>query len=453
MLAPESHVVVGVSGGADSVCLLFVLRELQKSLSFTLEAVHVNHGLRAGAASDADFVGETCAELGVALRVFSADVAKMARERGVSCEEAGRDYRYECLRAVAGEYKTGVIAVAHHLNDRAETLLFHLFRGSGLRGLSSIRPVRDEIVRPLLCCTRQEIEAYLAERGLPYRTDPSNASEANTRSYIRQQIMPRAEAVNAAAVENMAKTAELAWEADCYLRTQAQAAFGECAAAAAGQIEIDIKIWQGYAPLLQKYVLLLAFEELLPVGRRDISFQHVGGVLELAGGGGSKELHLPSGLRARKEYGKLLLHYPRAKQSQQNSGEYKLNYNSTIPPAPPGFTVAGLGEIAYRTFPLQKNMKIPQNTYTKWFDCDKITSCAVLRRRKRGDYLTVNSAGQRKKLSDYLIDEKVPRARRDELYVLADGPHVLWVCGLRISEHYKVTDKTTTVIEIKILPE
>jgi tRNA(Ile)-lysidine synthase len=444
--------VVGVSGGADSVCLLFVLRELQNSLPFTLEAVHVNHMHREEAAADADFVDDTCKQLGVPLRIFAADVMEMARTQGLSFEEAGRVYRYECLRAVADEYETGVIAVAHHLNDRAETLLFNLFRGSGLRGIAAIRPVRDEIVRPLLCCNRREIEAYLAEHGILYRTDASNASEANTRSYIRQQIMPRAETVNAMAVENMAKTAELAWEAEAYIRAQAQASFDKCATTSPCQIEINIKVLRSFIPLLQKYVLLLAFEGL-SAGRRDISLQHVSDVLELTDGGGSKELHLPYGLRARKEYGKLFLFYPNSGQSQQNSEKYLLSLDLTTPPAVHNFTVAGFGEIVYRTFSLQKNMKIPQNTYTKWFDCDKITKCAVLRRRKRGDYLTVNSAGQRKKLRDYLIDEKVPKARRGELYVLADGSHILWVCGLRISEHYKVTDKTTTVIEINIKPE
>ncbi|MDR0221217.1 MAG: tRNA lysidine(34) synthetase TilS, partial [Lachnospiraceae bacterium] len=334
MIAPQSHVVAGVSGGADSVCLLFVLGEIKKRLPFTMEAVHINHKLREEAEDDAAFVGEICAQLGVSLRVFAADVGEMARAKGLSLEEAGRDYRYECLRMVANEHEAGIIAVAHHLDDRAETLLFNLFRGSGLKGLAGIRPVRGDIIRPLLGCTRQEIEAYLAERGIPYRIDPSNASEANTRSFIRQQIMPRAKEVNPAAVENMAKTADLAAEAERFVREQARAAFRECAGVYRSEraiynrpyvgmstiapvcrggcqppvthIEINIDKLHTFDPFLQKYVLLLAFEELSP-GRQGIALPHVTDVLELAQGGGSKELHLPYGLRAYKEYERLVL--------------------------------------------------------------------------------------------------------------------------------------------------
>jgi tRNA(Ile)-lysidine synthase len=450
MIAPGDHVVAGVSGGADSVCLLFVLWEMKEALSFTLEAVHVNHMLRKEAADDAAFVRETCERLGVAFRVFAADVGEMAHSKGISLEEAGRDYRYECLRAVAREHEAGIIAVAHHLDDRAETLLFNLFRGSGLRGLAGIRPVRDDVVRPLLFCTRQEIEEYLAARDIPYRTDPSNADEAFTRNFIRHQIMPRAHEVNPAVGRHMARTADLAGEADCFIRKQARAALYECASLSAGQSEIDIEKLHGYDIIIQKYVLLLVLEELSPSGGRDISFPHIEDVLALAQGGGSKELHLPSGLRADKEYGRLILHYPGEGQNRQFREVCEFVIDLDTPQKEHNFTVPGLGKIACRTFPAQKNMKFPQKTYTKWFDCGKITSCAVLRHKKRGDFLTIGGEGQRKKLSDYLIDEKIPRARREEMYVLADGPHIMWVCGLRISEHYKITGDTKSVLEVKL---
>jgi tRNA(Ile)-lysidine synthase len=208
LIEPEDHIIIGISGGADSVCLLFILLELQKTLPFTMEAVHVNHLLREDAAEDALFVGELCRKQGVKLRFFSVKVADLAKERGLSIEEAGRECRYECFQEAASAHRKTKIAVAHHQNDCAETVLFNLFRGSGLKGLAGIRPVRDNIIRPLLCCERREIEEYLASRGLSYRSDPSNEEGVFTRNRIRHQLLPLAQEINTAAIKHIAHSAD-----------------------------------------------------------------------------------------------------------------------------------------------------------------------------------------------------------------------------------------------------
>ena len=169
MIVPGDCVVAGVSGGADSVCLLHLLWRLQKEMVFRLNVVHINHGLRAEAGEDAAFVEELCRQWELPFFLREADMPGYAAEHKVSSEEAGRLLRYqafeEILRRIQGE-NAGKIAVAHNAEDRAETMLFHMFRGSGLKGMSAIRPVRESVIRPLLSVSRREIEAYLTDCGL-----------------------------------------------------------------------------------------------------------------------------------------------------------------------------------------------------------------------------------------------------------------------------------------------
>ena len=164
MIRPHDHVVLGVSGGADSVCLLFLLLEYAGKVPLELSVVHVDHGIRPDAAQDAAYVEKLCGERNLPFYLVRADVKGYAEREKCSEEDAGRRLRYEAFCRTAEETGADRIAVAHNCNDRAETMLFHLFRGSGLKGLCGIRPVRREIIRPLLCLEREEIEAYLTER-------------------------------------------------------------------------------------------------------------------------------------------------------------------------------------------------------------------------------------------------------------------------------------------------
>ena len=166
MLTATDSLVVGVSGGADSVCLLFVLLEYRKRIPFSLAVVHVNHGIRQEAVQDESYVKQLCEANQLPFYPFHIKVRELAKQEKCSEEEAGRNARYEAFTRVAKEVGANKIAVAHNCNDRSETMLFHLFRGSGLKGLGSIRPVRDQIIRPILCLERKEIEAYLENQGI-----------------------------------------------------------------------------------------------------------------------------------------------------------------------------------------------------------------------------------------------------------------------------------------------
>ena len=191
MTEPGDGILAGVSGGADSVCLLFLLDELKAELGIRLAAFHLNHGLR-GAEADRDeaYVKEICGRLGVPLAVAHENVAEYAASRGISGEEAGRILRYEHMKEAAERFSCQKTATAHHRDDSAETVLFNMFRGSGLKGLSGIRPVRGEVIRPLLCLSRAEIAGYLEERGIPWCEDSTNGENVYTRNRIRNQLLP-----------------------------------------------------------------------------------------------------------------------------------------------------------------------------------------------------------------------------------------------------------------------
>ena len=178
-------IVVGVSGGADSVCLLRLLDECRTAWELSLVVVHIKHGIRgAEAEADAAFVAEMAEQLSLPFFLVEGDVPALARESGMSEEEAGRQFRYEKLEEIRREQKADCIAVAHHRDDQAETVLFRLFRGSGARGLSGMAPVRDRIVRPLLFAGRQEIEHYLRQQGYPWREDSTNRDTTYSRNQI-----------------------------------------------------------------------------------------------------------------------------------------------------------------------------------------------------------------------------------------------------------------------------
>ncbi len=222
-------VTVGLSGGADSVCLLIVLLELKRLLGIRLQAVHVNHGLR-GAEADRDeaFCRKFCEELGVPFSAANADVRGLAAASGMTEEEAGRNLRYAALQeraaAFAAEGSRAVIAVAHHADDQAETILLNLLRGSGLKGLGGMRPQRDNIIRPLLGTSRGGIEKYLEDRGIPFVQDSTNFENDHTRNRIRNRILPEMkEEINERAAEHIASAGELILEADEYLAAEAKA--------------------------------------------------------------------------------------------------------------------------------------------------------------------------------------------------------------------------------------
>ena len=488
MIDRDDLVAVGVSGGADSVCLLHLLCLLREEADFRMLVVHVDHGVRADSAEDASYVEALCEKLGVPFYLRKVDMDGYAAVHKLSSEEAGRVLRYtafeEVLREQSKEGQSCKIAVAHNCNDRAETMLFHMFRGSGIRGLASIWPVNGAVIRPLLCLERKEIEEYLALNGLRYCHDSTNEEDSYTRNRIRHHILPYAEKeICTSAITHMGELAEILSETECYLEGQTRRLYTiyvkentdgqEHNADKQPGETVSLCIDKGLLvedPVLYKRVLLTCLERLTPY-RKDITGRHIASLVQLLEKDGSKEIRLPYGIRAYKEYDRLYLGRDtketaepvKSGKPEGASAVHRMTSREVVSDScqvyeivpPMEIRLPEEGRFSFHLIEkgagiLQKEQNIPQNRYTKWFDYDKITTSLLLRKRQPGDYLTIDAAMHTKSVKQYMINEKIPKMRRDSMHLLADGSHVLWIPGYRISQKYKVEENTERILEVRL---
>ena len=435
---PGGRVLAAVSGGADSVCLLGLLARLKEQGEIRLRAVHVHHGLRGAEADrDARWVENLCARLGISCRIFHENVDEFAREAHLGEEEAGRILRYQRLEEEAERWERGEgegpvwIATAHHQGDQAETILHNLCRGSGLKGIGGMEKRRGRLIRPLLEESREEILLWLERQGLEYCQDSTNFSDCYTRNRIRGQLIPLiCQEINPKGVENIVRVGKLAAQADEYLRDQAEkwlkvwAVRGEDLAGEQGEGILLPETLRELPEILRYYVVRLALAGVL--GReRDLTYLHVRETAALLEKQAGRCVSLPAGCRALRTYGGIRIVRGTIK------GQTKLP------------------QVKMQVFSHKKGMEFPKKQYTKWFDCDKIKDTPELRFRREGDYITLPKGG-RKLLRRYMIDEKIPAGKRDEIPLLADGSHIMWIIGYRISEYYKIGPDTAEVLEVSL---
>ncbi len=456
MIEAGDRIVAGVSGGADSVCLFYMLLEFQKKIPFSFAAVHVHHGIRAEAESDAEYVRRLCAAHGVFFELVREDVPSYAAERHISVEEAGRELRYRAFDEVCrGLYGAdGKIAVAHHCDDRAETVLFHLFRGSALKGLCSMEPVRGNVIRPLLCVTRKEIEQWLNEREIAYCTDATNGTDHYARNRIRHHILPYAEReVCPGAAAHIGRTADMLSEAADYLDAQTAEAYKACVKESGGSLFVAGEQFGKLHPYLKKSLVHACFARLTPQAK-NVTSAHVLSVCGLFEKQAGRRVSLPYGICAKREYGGVLLKKQSgAEESGRSGGEgpqtVLLDLKKTA-----GTVFYGGMRFDFRIFDYDgKNgsfEEIPKNNFTKWFDCDKIKESVGFRYRQPHDFLVIGEGGGRKSVKKFMIDEKIPAEERESVVLLAEGSHILWAAGYRISEAYKISAQTKKVIEIRM---
>ncbi len=447
MIERGSHILAAVSGGADSVCLLLVLKELAGEYGFRLTAAHIEHGIRGEASRrDAAFVQRLCRVQEVPCLVYSCDAPAYAKEHRMSLEEGARQLRYDRLAQAAAAVGADKIAVAHHQNDCAETLLFHLARGSGLKGFCAILPVRDNLIRPLLAVSREEIEAFLAERRQEYCTDETNLEIEYSRNKIRRQVLPVLTEINQQAVAHLYRSTELFAQVNELVEELAARARARCVEIpqTPGVVLTDRILSESL--LIQETVVFGLLKELAGSGK-NLTSVHVRQTLELFARQTGRRVSLPYGLTAVRTYAGVWLcraavpkqaeEFCRASEPLYPGEELWLKYYN--------FTVKS------RIFDKNRQFdKIPQKKYTKWFDYDKIKNTLLLRGRCPGDYFVIDASGRRQKLKKYLINEKIPREEREDLLLLAEQNHVLWAVGYRISDAYKVTGDTKRILEVQV---
>lgn len=435
-------IVVGVSGGADSVCLLYLLKECQREWKLSLFVVHVHHGIRgAEAAGDARFVEELAEQLSLPFFLVEGDVPAMAKASGMSEEEAGRKFRYEELERIRKEQGADYIAVAHHRDDQAETVLFRLFRGTGVRGLAGMAPARGVVIRPLLFAGRQEIEEYLRQQGMGWREDSTNESTVYSRNWIRRVLLPQiAEKINARTVQHIAETASDAMRWRRFVETVSRQAAEEVLSRQKGQEILYLTPFFRQDEVIQDELLHLFLERGMP-GVRDVSRLHYEQLRLLSRQEPGKRLDLPQGIVVQREYDCLRLY------TEEHTEPENVYMECGIPSTN---IVEMDGEMYRITIEVRDREelvgKIPQKDYTKWFDYDKINKGLTLRNPEEGDFLVLDQQGHRKKLARYYMDQKIPKNQRKSRLVLADGSHIMWAFPERMSEAYKINRNTTHVL-------
>ncbi len=428
VFVPADGCIAALSGGCDSVSLLLLLHEWRKTEDFDLWAVHVNHGLRENAAADEEFCIRLCRGLDIPLIVFREDVRHLSKRSGLSLEEAGRNIRYERLTVTAEKLGLSQVAAAHQQDDQAETLILHLLRGSGLHGLSGMKPVRMlnekvRLIRPLLHIPRTELEEFLREEKQNWREDESNREERFARNSVRNRVMPALRGIRPDAERALSSAADHLAEYSRFLEKTAR----ETAFRAGIDPEKDSSLPLSWLKEADPVAACEIFRIWLDShgGLRDVGERHYDMLAALIAKPSGSSADLPGGRRVLRE-------------------QEDLRLIGVVEPGP-----MKAPRIRIETFSRKEGMIIPDSLYTKWMDYDIINEHLSLRNRKKGDYLILPDGGK-KMLSRFMVDEKIPLSERDRIWVLAQGSHVLWVVGYRMSAAAKITDKTATVAQITV---
>ena len=449
LICENDKVILGLSGGADSVCLFFLLLELRKSRPFELVVVHLNHGIREETAKlDEEFVYELCAKHDIPCFIYRENVPFIAASRKLSLEEAGRVIRREVFEKVLAEVEGAKIALAHHQNDNAETLIMNLARGARLAGMCGIHPMIGWYIRPLLCVTRKEIETWLHEKEIKYCVDETNVENTQIRNRVRNNILPLLEEqINKNVIHHMNEAMEEVRQFREYLEQQVRDSREKHVEERAESPSKALLIKEEILLLCPDIIVRQVIRDcLIKVSGQDKNLisTHIDAIRELFGKQSGRRLDLPYEVEVIRCYEGVLL------QKKLNFEPVSYQYNLNIP----GITeIPELDKIITCTIheewkkPLKEIANLP---YTKWLDCDIINDGLTIRTRNLDDYLVIDEEGNKQKLNRFLINEKIPTSRRDELPLIAVGREIVWIVGYRVNYRYRVNESTSKVLEINI---
>ncbi|MDR2182566.1 MAG: tRNA lysidine(34) synthetase TilS [Clostridiales bacterium] len=407
MLARGDGVVVGLSGGADSVAMTHFLCN---EIGLKIACVHIHHGLRGREADeDAQFCEDFCRHLGIDLVIFREDAAAEARKMGVGVEEAGRVLRYKHFNKVLAQRGFDKIAVAHNKNDADETIIMQIVRGAG--GIRGISPKNGNVIRPLIDVSREEILAYCARHGLAHRVDSTNDSNDYTRNWVRNFLLPQIrDNLNPGVGDALRRLAEISCDEDAFLGNITKNAYSNCVNSGDIGMCINLDALSQYDMAIKRRIVRAAIGEALG-GPKDITFDHVEAVLALAGLQSGKRASLPKGFVAERAYNEICIKIP----------DVFNNFSVTLPRDNPVFvsqidTWVHLGDAIVR-----------ENAFTKALDCDKITN-VLIRTRLPGDRIFFNNVGT-KKVKDFFIDKKIARKYREQAVFIACDRDIILIIG------------------------
>jgi tRNA(Ile)-lysidine synthase len=477
LLANQDTIVIGVSGGPDSLCLLHLLETLRPQFNLTLVIAHLNHQLRgADAQADEAFVRKIAAQRQHLLFTETIEVATRAGQRKQSLEEAARQLRYAFLWRVAGEVKAQKVAVGHNADDQVETVLMHFLRGTGMAGLRGMLPGMElahlrlhpddlaalpalsspQLIRPLLETPRSEIEAYCQEHQLEPRQDFSNQDTTFFRNRLRHELIPALETYNPNIRQTLRRTAKvMAAEVEFLHDHLAQVWQAVVRSESEDQIELDLSSWRGL-PLALKRATLRRAVQMLRHGLRDINFEHIEsaiGVVE-KGNTGAKAT-LPQGLMLTLSYETFLIAPATAPDEAALVDQPQLLYPQALRLSLPGVTPLPETSWQLRADFLTPEQLNPErlgqiDRWEVYLDAGSIGSDLSLRPRRPGDtFAPLGLGGHTQKVNEFMINKKIPVAWRKSIPLLVSAGQILWICGYTLDERARIRSTTTRILHLK----
>ncbi len=417
MLDGVTEITVALSGGADSMSLLYALNSLKKELGIKLYAAHFNHKIRGEEADrDEHFVSLKCKELGIELFIGSSDVPKFAKEHRMSLELAARSLRYEFLKDIA----KGAVATAHTADDNAETILFNLSRGTSIKGLCGIPAKRDIYIRPLIFCSRAEIERYCEANNIEYVTDSTNLCDDYTRNKIRHKVIPVLKEINPSFADTVNRTVLSLKEDNDYLEKVSKDEYLK----RSFEDTLSVHSFDNLHKAVAFRVLRSFFESKISV---PVDNFHIEKLYQVSLDGG--KISLPEGMCAYKKRDRL---YIEKEGEPQEKTQFKVNL------------INSPNDL------FKKNEKINRLFLNNALDCDRIIGELVIRVRQAGDKMRLNQRNGTKTLKKLYTEFSIPLSDRENLPVIADDEGVVWVCGIGVADRCVATEDTKNIIKIEV---
>ncbi len=445
----HSCLLVAVSGGPDSVCLLHVLVKLKEELGIELHTAHLNHELRgAESDSDAQYVSNLSQSLSVQITMKKLNVKAYQTQKRISLEEAARDVRYDFLAQTAKLIGASHVAIGHTKDDHTETILMHLIRGSGTKGLQGLAPYVKwqsanaiTIVRPLLEVSREETASYCQEHKLMPRLDYSNLSLSPLRNRIRLRLLPLLKSYNPQVSKALLRTAYIAADDFSFLEKEGNRLWHQIAQIQDNHVILSKKGFLELPPALKRQVLRISLEQLIG-SLKDIEARHIEEIINALNKPAGRSLNLPSGLNFTIEYNRYLI--GRNPLALSPLPPIKAESDLTIPGKTrlTGWQIEAI--IKNQEYTLKKG-----NSFTAYLDFAKTGDRLAVRNRKPGDRFCPLGMSQPKKLCEFMIDAKIPRLWRKRVPIVVSPQQIIWVVGWRLDERVKVTESTKQVLRLK----
>jgi len=459
MLSFDDKILVGVSGGPDSVTLLKILLSFRQKYHLSIYIAHLNHMLRGKESDeDANFVRNLARELDLPCEVKSYNLTEIAQKKRLTLEEAAREYRYMFYLKTTQKFGANKIALGHNADDQVETVLMRFLRGSGLEGLMGIPSVRDKIIRPLIECTREEIEEYCQEHQIEYRIDSTNKEILYFRNKIRLELLPLlSHEYNKNIKDIILHLQSIISEVSKYLQQKTELIFREIAEIKGREnVIIDLKSLNSL-PMVFKRRIIRRSIEVIKGNLYSINFAHNDEVLKLTEyQSGEKEIHLPDNLRAKKIYNQLIIYKKKIFKDHPEETSAPWEYNlsvlgqTEIKPLGIEVKVKILDSKGVKTSQFS-NRKKSDSEFVEFIDYNKAKYPLKLRNRRVGDkFYPLKMAGA-KKVGEFFIDNKVPKSHRDLIPLLIDSEgKIIWIVGMRLDDRVKITSDTKKILYIKI---